>query len=424
MDNRYLNEFDDFKINVTDQMLDNISEDKVKTVPRVNVDRDLINVQNGGISREEYEDDETEKKKYSEHKKRDRVKAIKNKRVFRAVWFAMVIIVGITFGTYLSTGANDLFAVGRVDSEVTLDIPENVTLEQLSQILYDENAINSQEFFQLYFTVTSDIEYIYSGEKTIATNLDYEGLINALCVAPPRETVYLIFSEGRSVEEIAGFFEEYGVADKEAVLEAANSLEFDEYDMIEMIENDDERYYKVEGYLFPDGYDFYIGEDPESALKKMLGNFQTKITVSIMNQIEESGYTMDEIITIASIIQLEAADIEDMARVSAVIHNRLENGAERDIYSLEMDSTYLYPYKSGSDAIPDAFESRYDTYTIQGLPPGPICNPGTDAIISALNPDPDYGNMYYFCHSADGTAYYASNISDHNQNLVKAGLAE
>ena len=119
--------------------------------------------------------------------------------------------------------------------------------------------------------------------------------------------------------------------------------------------------------------------------------------------------------TLASIIQAEARDTEDMYMISAVLHNRLRDGAYRDIYVLGCDSTTYYPYRRVED-LPEGMEdykSSYDTYTISGLPAGPICNPGIDAIKAALRPSEDGSGYYYFGHHDDGTPYHSRTLSEH-----------
>ena len=122
--------------------------------------------------------------------------------------------------------------------------------------------------------------------------------------------------------------------------------------------------------------------------------------------------TIDEVMTLASMIQAEAADVNDMYMISSVFHNRLEAGSASAVAYLGSDPTVWYPYANRAE-VPadqvDTFESRYNTYKIKGLPPGPICNPGEDAIQAALNPKDT--NYLYFCHAKDGTAYYATNAS-------------
>ena len=132
----------------------------------------------------------------------------------------------------------------------------------------------------------------------------------------------------------------------------------------------------------------------------------------------ESKYSLDEIMTIASIIQAEAADSEDMYYISSIIHNRLDADADEGVSALGLDSTKFYPYRSKDKLPADIaanYQSRYDTYDNTGLPPGPICNPGMEAIKAAVTPyDTSY---YYFFHDNNGKAYYASTIEEHEANL-------
>ena len=142
---------------------------------------------------------------------------------------------------------------------------------------------------------------------------------------------------------------------------------------------------------------------------------QTMNAEDMLEAINSSDYTYREIMTIASIIQAEAANTQDMYIISAVLHNRLRDGAYRDIYVLGCDSTTYYPYKRAEDlpAGMENFISTYDTYTIEGLPAGPICSPSKEALLAALNPNPDYYNYYYFGHHDDGTPYYSKTLYEH-----------
>ncbi len=417
---------DDFELKIDKDLLDQTFSDiDINDTLSANTDIRAEKVVDPRESKKsDYYRDENRKKYKKDHRKRDRIKSIKNKRVFNVVWLAMVILVSLSLGGYLITGSNDLFAVGRHVGTTEINIPENVTTEELSEILYENRVINAPEFFTLYVNMTTDVNYVTPGEHQVETTLDYEELINTLQAERPHEIVEgVLFREGLTVMEIATILDEYDICDSEEFLEAAESDLYTSYDMIGQIDNPEEKYYQVEGYLFPATYDFYIDEDVDSVIGKMLNGFQTNFTSELLDQVNQSGYTLDEIITMASIIQAEAADGVDMYRVSAVIHNRLDNGASVGINGLEMDSTIFYPYNTRDDA-PEGFDSSYDTYDIEGLPPGAVVNPGISAIDAALNPDEDYLNMFYFCHSEDKTAYYAETIEQHNENLITAGLVD
>lgn len=376
-----------------------------------------------------YASDKERKAEQKAHKKRDKLKARKNKRVFSLVWLCMVLLVSFALASYLIGGANDFFAVGRNSGSTEVELPATVDAESLAQLLYERGAIKKPDFFAIYSKVTvDDWTYFQPGVYNVDTNLDYEDLINQLQGGnQTREEVTVTFPEGLNVLEMAQLLEENDVCSRDDFLTALNSMDFTNYDDIAAMGDASGKYYKLEGYLFPDTYYFYKGEELESVIGKMLNNFQGKMTDDMRLKLQQSGMTLDQVVTLASIIQGEAASASDMYNVSAVIHNRLSFGAEYGIYRLECDSTSCYPYKN-PQAVPETGAlsyGNYDTYQIEGLPAGAICNPGLDALKAALEPSTEDGasSYLYFCHAADGTAYYASTSWEHEENKVLAGLS-
>lgn len=368
------------------------------------------------------------KQEKKEMKAREKVKGRNNRGLFRCVWISMILLVSIALTRYLMVGVDDLLAVSRASGSAQVELEENCSVGDVADVLKEQGVINNSFFFTMYCLVTGADDGFGQGSFTLDTNLDYEAIINYLQTTGNRQDVVTItFPEGLSLLETAQKLEENEVCTVEEVLEAANSGEYDNYDFINAIDNEEDRYYKLEGYLFPDTYDFYKGEDPKIALGKMINNCQNRFSKETRDEIQEQGYTIDEVLTLASIVQAEATDEKDMRMVAGILINRLEDGASRDIYRLECDSTTYYPYRSKSQ-VPekerDTFKSTYDTYTIEGLPPGPICNPGMDAIQAVLEPSSESAGMYYFCHDADGNAYYASTWSQHEANLAEAGLTD
>lgn len=384
-------------------------------------------------------------------RRRRRWKAKKNRIIFRAVWIVMLVLVSFLLGRFLMVGVNDILAVGREEEHiVSITIPEDATLDQITDILYDNQVINSKPFFKLFATMTKATSGFTKGTFDIATNKDYQAIINYMQSDMNRtDVVTLRFTEGMSLRQYAKILESGGVCSAAAFLEKCNSDEFDEnYEFIADIKNDSKRQYKLEGYLFPDTYDFYVGEKPDVVIMKFLANYRKKMyntktradgfekRATIEQRAKQAGMSMEELITLASLIQAEAADKEDMYYVSSVIHNRLatmNNGGmnangEGGFDYLQLDSTVYYPYLSESDVpagMINGFEGTYDTYKLRGLPPGPICNPGMDAVEAALNPYDT--NYYYFCHKPavedqPAESYYAETMDVHVQNLEKAGL--
>lgn len=232
-------------------------------------------------------------------------------------------------------------------------------------------------------------------------------------------TTKITFIEGITLTECFKLLEQNGVATYDGLMNTTQNYTFTDYKIYNDIPSDDERCFKLEGYLFPDTYEFFLNEPPESVIGRFLSNSDIKITDEMRLRAEELGYTMDEIMIIASIIQAEGAFENDAATIAGIIYNRLE-----DNMRLEMDSTYFYVTEDiasfvGEESI-ENYKEIYNTYDCFSLPEGPVCNPGMVAINAALYPEKtDY---CYFCHDNEGNTYYATSYSQHLENCKKAGL--
>ena len=384
--------------------------------------------------------------------KRRKMKAKSNRVIFNVVWTVMVITVSILFGEYLMVGINDLLAVGREEEkQVSVTLSKTDDIDKITNMLYDKGIINNKFFFKLYATVTKSTSGFTAGTFDVPTNKDYQALINYLQSDMNRTDIVTIrFTEGMNIYDYAKLLSEKEVCNSKDFLEVCNSSEFDEdYDFIKSIANTKDRYYKLEGYLFPDTYDFYVGEDLDSVIRKFLANYRRKVyqtksrvngfekKVTIAQRAEAIGMSMEDVLTLASLIQAEAADEHDMYMISSVLHNRLSimenNGGiswygESGLTMLQLDSTLFYPYATQADvpiAQRNTYVSKYSTYDYEGLPAGPICNPGLAAIEAAVSPNDT--NYFYFCHKAatddeDAVAYYASTLNEHINNQYAAGL--
>lgn len=212
-------------------------------------------------------------------KKRKKEKAERNGCLFRFVWLAMVALVAVVLGMFLVTGVNDLLAVSRAEENKTLvTIPEHATLDQVTEILSENGVINEPFFFKAYAKVTKSTEGFLPGSYNMDTNMDYEAILNYLLYnSGPREVVSVQFQEGLTVRECANLLQEKRVCKAEDFMKACNSDAFDEdYDFIAAIGKDEDRVYKLEGYLFPDTYVFYVNEEAEEVVVKFLDNFNKR----------------------------------------------------------------------------------------------------------------------------------------------------
>ncbi|MBO5360215.1 MAG: endolytic transglycosylase MltG [Clostridia bacterium] len=221
------------------------------------------------------------------------------------------------------------------------------------------------------------------------------------------------FSDGLTAEEYAKILEENNVCSAADFLAAVNAPESD-YWFINEIPNPQSRPFLLEGYLYPGTYDFRYNSDAQTVLNCFLDNFDKQITDTYKSRAKELGYSIDDALTIASIIREEAIDSE-LKNVSSVIHNRLDS----DYGKLECDVTIFYlnnHVKPYTDDI-SRYKSLYNTYDVKGLPAGPITNVSTSAIEAALYPaDTDY---YFFVYDDARNYYYAETWKEHSANVNK-----
>ena len=236
--------------------------------------------------------------------------------------------------------------------------------------------------------------------------------------------VRVTFPEGLTSVEIAEKLEANGVCPAADFMAAVRDFDAvkDAYACLSSVKNAGERAFALEGYVFPDTYDFYRGESAQKALSRFLSNANRKLTDERAARAKELGYTMDEIVTLASVIQEEAGDPNEMPKVAAVMHNRLKSPAYG---MLQCDVTIHYvndritdsPYLSGDTSV---YAARYNTYKVKGLPVGAICCPGIAAIDAALYPADT--NDFFFVTDADMNYYYAETYEQHLANCKICGI--
>lgn len=232
------------------------------------------------------------------------------------------------------------------------------------------------------------------------------------------EILTLTIPEGYTLARIGMRLEELGVCSAQMFIDAAQSGDFSQFPLVAAQLPDERRCFRLEGYLFPDSYQIYATDSPEVILQRILTHTEQKIDAVLREQIAASGYTIDEILTLASIIEKEAFGHEQMPMISSVLHNRLNQGIP-----LQCDVTINYvegaikPFISGD---PNRYNTYYNTYKCEALPAGAICNPSLAAIQAALSPaQSDY---LFFVTDADKQYYYASTWEGHLENISAAGL--
>ena len=337
----------------------------------------------------------------------------------------LIYIVFVVVSSALLAGvgwllANDLCALNKEMAEATIEVTKEDNVNSVATKLKEAGLIEYKWFFKLFAWVSSADEKIGEGTYTLTTDMDYRALIVGMMSKTGQnltaETVKVTIPEGYSVAQIIRLLAEKGVSTEEALTEAAQSHKYTEY---EFVDNENlGNISRLEGYLYPDTYEFYVGEKASNALGRLLKNFSLKMDEEMLELIENSGHSMKEILTIASLIERET-DGGDRSTIASVIYNRINNPGYETGGLLQIDAALVYA--TGHNELTEedkAVDSPYNLYTHKGLPPTPIANPGMAAIKAALQPaTTDY---YYYVLGKDGKHIFSKTYSEHQQ--VIAGL--
>ena len=360
-----------------------------------------------------------EKRKYA--KKRMIAKNVKNISIILSI----VIVISVSVVLVGISCINDILAIHIPDEDkvsVSVVIEDDMDTNDVIDVLHNSGAIKNALFCKIAAKFIG-----YTDEGYIARTYEFNrsmGLEKMLDEIKAKssskaQTVTLTFPEGYTADQIIDMLAENNVCSREKLLAAIAENDFStDFEFLNDIANKSKRYNWLEGYLFPDTYEFYIGESAVSVIKKFLNNFNNKWTDDYSAKAEKLGYSVDQIVRIASIVEKEAVG-SDMPMVGSILINRLKAGMQ-----LGCDSTKIYMKQNSSDLTEDtltAYSNLYDTYICSSLPVGAICNPGTDAIKAVLDsPNTDY---YYFLHDSQNKLRLAKTLSEHENNASKYGLA-
>ncbi len=324
-----------------------------------------------------------------------------------------IVIIGVSFllASFGWVCANDVLALMKDPVEVEFNVPESFTIPSIAAELKEKGVIKYAWLFNLYCSYSHAEEKIVPGKFVVSSGWDYRALVtNMGRGSEHRLTVRITLREGLTADQILSLLAENEVASIGLLREAESVTKYG-YSFLADLPYGPNR---LEGYLYPDTYDFYIGEDPDKALKKLLANFDRKLTAEYRSRAENMDYSLHDIVIIASMIEAEATDdVEDRKNIASVIYNRLERS---DSKKLQVDATiqYILPQRVprlGAEEL--AIDSPYNTYLYAGLPPGPICNPSIDAIRAALYPSrTDY---FFYALTKDGSHKFSKTLKEHQQ---------
>lgn len=343
------------------------------------------------------------------------------KVVRKIVFFCLIVLIIVGAIVFISAYTYIAKALDPIDEknpkEIEVTIPIGSSARQIGEILEKEGLVRSATIFRYYVRYKNETGF-QAGEYVLSTAMSVPELVAELKEGKLLQEAALTFTvpEGLWLEDVVQIIAENTENAPEDIMEVINDREFVRELIVEFpilsedILNEKIRY-PLEGYLFPAKYEF-LSEQPaiEDVIKKMVGQTQ-KVLDEFKTDIENSDFSVHEILTLASIIEREAKTSEDRYKISGVLHNRLKRNMK-----LQVDPSVAYAlgehlYMTSFDDL--EIDSPYNTYKYEGLPIGPIANPGKDSIRAALQPEES--NYLYFYARYNGEIIYSETYEEHNK---------
>lgn len=347
------------------------------------------------------------------------------------LYIAAVLAASFALSLFAWLCAGDVLALSKPDREVEVVLTDGDTIDSVTDQLKEKGLIEFKWLFKIYCAITKAEGKLSAGTFKLNNVYDYHAIVNGLqATAQTRDTVRVMVPEGYNCDQIFTLLEEKGVCPKEDLESTAAGYMFD-YDFLQELPYGAAN--RLEGYMFPDTYLFYVGDRPERVINKFLSNFEVKFTeelqadIELLNaeqkeKMEANGFTAEEIeaakldmakiVIVASMIERETGGVAESATIASVIYNRLSS----KIYPLlQIDAALRYGLDKWADPLTAedfSVVSPYNTHKYPGLPAGPISNPGLDSIRAALYPkDTDY--YFYALNPKSGQHHFTENYYEH-----------
>lgn len=348
----------------------------------------------------------------------------RKKNTARTTGFALLYIVCVIGASVLLAAlcwiaANDVLALNKPEHTATVVLSEDYfsikkkTLEdgttqttykakigKVAKLLEEHELVDSQLLFRAFCSITDGEKKLRPGAYNLDTSMDFRSLVAGMgSNSDSRVVVEVTIPEGYTVAQTFQLLETNGVASAETLMDYAANYNYG-FSFLQDIPLGDAN--RLEGFLFPDTYEFYVNHDPKYVINKLLQNFDIQYTEEMREQVAKSKYSLREYLTVASLIERETSG-KDQGQIASVIYNRLENpnsSAGTNGY-LQIDATLYYLTGKTPTEADKAIDSPYNTYKYPGLPPAPIANPGLTSIKAAL--DPDRTGYYYYALGDNGS---------------------
>ena len=355
------------------------------------------------------------------------------------IWLALIVAIGVSLGRILWICCAEVMAFGKESQKVTITITADDDIDTISNKLAQANLIRYPGLFKFFAEATGKDDNITPGTFALYSHFDYNAMINAMVSYDSRETVDIMFSDGINCAQIFKLLEDKNVCTVAELEAYAANGELSDYWFLEGVSRGDK--YCLEGYLAPDTYTFYTNDEPRRVLEKFLNEFDSRFTnimkedfetmkVNYANMLKKNGMgsyanqnplTLHQVVTLASVIQREAASISECYDISSAFYNRLTHP---DHMSMGSDATVFYAigdYFGEVEELTQAHlnvDSPYNTRKNTGFPPGPICNMDVHSLYAAL--EPNETNYYYFVFDSElGEHRFATTYAEHLANIAE-----
>lgn len=309
------------------------------------------------------------------------------------LYVLLVIACSAILSTVGWVWACDLLGLNKEPLSIEITIDDDTDFNTVVDQLEEAGLIQYKFLFKLYAQFSHAQDKIAPGRYKLTTEMDYHALVSSMgSSSATRLTTDVTIQEGLTIDQIFALLDDRGVCSVERLQDMAANWDY-AFDWLQDRPLGD--YHRLEGYLFPDTYTFEMGENPKYVINKMLVNFDSKMDEYMASYTgEEAQYSLHDIVIIASMIEKET-DGKDYKTISSVIYNRLTNPGAETVGYLQIDATLVYINGGKVPTLADReIESPYNTYLYQGLPAGPISNPGMQSLLAAMNPDST--NYYYY----------------------------
>jgi UPF0755 protein len=348
-------------------------------------------------------------------------------------WLMVIIaIIIISIGTGVYTYTQVVTNLGYVDKQIdinidpkkaiNIEIPLGTSSEKISKILQENGVIGNPGLFKLLSKFNGFDGRYKAGTHILSKELDYISIMRVLASKP--ESIKVTIPEGKTIKQISKILQSKNLINVDEFSDAIKKKSFN-YSFIKDIPSDSNG---LEGYLFPDTYEFSLKTGYVEIINTMLDNFDKKLKPEYLKRAKEIGMTLHEVITLASIIERESGNSEDRKMISAIFHKRL-NAKTKYLQKLQSCATIQYILLNETDEVKQKItisdteiDNPYNTYKYSKLPPGPICSPGIDSIIAVLYPAENLEGNWYFLAIGDGKTVFSKTYNEQLKQKKKYGV--